>query len=286
MVGSARSLEHIVGNYVNTLGDKGMYGPRETSQDTRHLASRTGFGLLTAPLWLPIVAIANVINAGASLVCKYKMKALQVVVITVGLCLVPVGFMISKSFGTMYKAAKRGFSGTTDENLVTHGPKKNNWLTFGRGLLGLVTVGIFPAVWKVLKSCCKVPSARMQQNKDIESRTDGRAESLSPIYQLAKNFAKLIKDARRGTLTGGEDLMGTARPIARIAGFRANCEKVVKLFHNAFLAYMKQQGDKKTVEAFKSSNLFTQASTQARIVADGKESMVTAVEDQLIPVAA
>lgn len=68
---SVRSIYHNLRPTVNLLGTYGVFGESPSYQDSRNVAAKLFFGLVSIPIVLPVALISNLIDAGSSFIINY-----------------------------------------------------------------------------------------------------------------------------------------------------------------------------------------------------------------------
>lgn len=273
IIGIATSLYHQARLWV------GIVNPLDAEcNDHRPRRACIAYAILSAPIWIPM----------------HITIALSVVVTLIS---TPLVFFFRKSFGTMYSAIMRASKLDNDENLVCYGLPRNNFKSFSKGFLGLITIGTVPAVVKLLKCFELVCSYREvcvdQHILGLRSDYSGieRADQAKPnteFIEKARIFSDALSMVRTGIFLKGKDWMGHWRIVGRMLGMRSNMEKMIKLFHNAFIVYASgtyRVSLSDSINDFRQSGLFAEARKQALKASHGDSRLVDSVlrELQLSP---
>ncbi len=254
---------------------KGLVKPLDPEQDdNRPRCSRIVYGILSAPIWLPM-HIAIMVSAVVTVLST------------------PLVFFFRKSFGTMYHAIVRATKPITDENLVNYGLPRNNFKSFVKGFLGLATVGVVPVIIKILKyskvirgyraSCVGKHILGLRSNYSGTERAD-EARPNSELIGEARIFNGALKMVRSGIFLEGKDWIGRWRILARMLGMRSPIEKILKLFHNAFIVYASDKygvSVSPSMAGFQQCSLFKVAQSQALKASNGDTILVEDVLEKL-----
>lgn len=289
---SATFLKHTLFSFTrniacsyNLIGELGIFGPRLPLKDDRGLAAKIIYGAITAPFGLPVIALTNTIDLIGAYFKNWqqtiKMPALLTTGLTVGPILAVPTFMIRKTLKGVYNIIIKPLQDVTQQNPFNGG-------RMVRGLLNVFTLGAASAFIKVFKACTGY-SHRFGFIQREGLQDDGK--NINYFKQTQMKFKQAIDLAIQGKLPKIAEGQGLFRPMLRVFyGMRHKSEEILKIFHNHYLRFSRNQLAIQTpqssaafnMNAFFSSKEFNQAEEAVRTkLRPGEDEVLTQVENYL-----
>ncbi len=229
------SAFHSIKFSFNLLGARGSFGARHSYQDTRPRAVIIGFGLLSAPIVIPIVLFLNGIDliisgSKKTLFNKEFLKNSLLILLGLPIALITAipAFMLRKTLKGLYNVTLRPLAALRSEKPVN----KRTLLT---GLANVISLGGYSALNKIFKAYTGY-TYRFGFPTDFEKAS----AQVSEISEIRLRFKNTILLATKGTLhiqNGdlSEPIDTRMRPWLRLFyGFRSSYEKILKDYHDIF----------------------------------------------------
>lgn len=228
IIGIFDSLVDNVKPFYNLLGSHGSFGERGAYDDTRTIGERIIFGILSAPLVIPIILTTNTIDLlwtglNRTIFNKEVMLPLSiflvgtVIVLTTGLPVLLARKALKGAYNLIIRPFMNGFEGRI----------------FLSGLLNVTTLGLFGLGKKLFKSFTGYSNRFGLPNKEMDET------NANLMYQ--ETFRKVIDMTKSGELPSHDPKNPTPRdhsfrPILRFFyGVRAEEETVAKRYHSNIL---------------------------------------------------
>jgi hypothetical protein len=218
----------------------------EQMLDNRSNGLKILFGIVTAIVWLPIVALTNAVNILVTGVYQFG-KAIwdnredigMAAAVLAALVIVPIIIVMRKLFKSVFNVLIRSW---VDPLL------RGNEFSFSRllgSILNIVTVGLFALIKIIYKAITGYSSRFGHPDYAAFVDSNATAEAESVNYATARAaFNDMIIAAKLGEPVFAVDgdhptsvFSRTFSSLMRSTGFRNGKERALKQFHNAFEAY-------------------------------------------------